>query len=190
MRVALVAYALALLVPIHVRAGAFPSFPVSVTKIPGTPANAPSKSQLTSPGWGLDAPKVSPLNRTAFDWWYFDAVASDLSVTLVAIAFTATPAGLWEYMPDTGSATWIGAWFTWANGTQKSYVFPAPQMVVTSVQDGSSVTMQGVDAGWAGKPDNSKYVVTFDEKEAGIQGSFTLKSVRRRVPSIYVYEAT
>ena len=76
-----------------------------------------AKVQFTSDKWGLDAPKVLDANSTVFDWWYFDAVASDLSVGVVANVYTAMPASLWDYMPDTGSATWIGIWFKWANGT-------------------------------------------------------------------------
>ena len=179
MRVSLFAYALALLAPQV--AHALPSFqlPIAVDRISGKPARGPSKSTLISQGWGLDGPKIHPLNSTAFDWWYWDAVAPDFSVGVVAIAFTTTPAGLWDYMPDTGSATWIGAWFTWANGTEKSYIFPADEFTVKTVQDGSSATLKGVDAGWSGRPDNSKYVVQFDEKKAGIKGTFTLNSVRR-----------
>ena len=118
MRASLVACALALFAPIST--GAIPTLPIAVEKISGTPVKGPSTSQLVSQGWGLDAPKLSQLNGTAFDWWYFDAVASDLSVGVVANVYTAMPASLWDYMPDTGSATWIGIWFKWANGTGKA----------------------------------------------------------------------
>ena len=43
------------------------------------PENVTSNVEFKYSGTGLDAPKVEPVNTTTFDWWYFDAVSSDLA---------------------------------------------------------------------------------------------------------------
>ena len=43
------------------------------------PENVVSNVVFKYSGAGLDAPKVKPVNTTTFNWWYFDAVSSDLA---------------------------------------------------------------------------------------------------------------
>lgn len=52
------------------------SDPRIVSYIPGTVSNESSIAQFISSQYGLDGPKVSPLNLTATNWWYFDCVGS------------------------------------------------------------------------------------------------------------------
>lgn len=146
--------------------------------IPGTPSPNVSTVQFQSTGSQLDAPKLSPVNSTVFDWWYWDAVADDLSASVVLTVFTAEPSGLWTGIPITGSTTWFGAMFTFTNGTPWTVFLPADSLAVKTVGDGSSGSFSGIDVAWTGSSDMSKYVMSIDEPSAGIQGTFTLASVR------------
>ncbi|KAJ3551129.1 hypothetical protein NM688_g4909 [Phlebia brevispora] len=119
---------------------------------------------------------ISPLNDTVFDWWYWDAVSDDLNASAVLTVFTAEPSGLWAGIPVTGSATWFGGMFTFPNGTPWEVFLPANKLTVITVDDGSSGLFDGINAAWVGLPDMSTYVLTVDEPDAGIQGTFTLRS--------------
>lgn len=151
--------------------------PVSVNIIPGPVAAGPSTAQFTSLASGFDAPKLSSVNNTVFDWWYFDAVSSNLKGSAVLIPFTSGATGLWTGMPDMGATTWFAAVFTLANGTGVEFFLPATSLTVVTTDDGSSGAFGGLNVDWFGAPDMSTYVLTVDEPEAGIQGSLTLRSV-------------
>ena len=148
---------------------------VSIDIIPGQTFMGPSSSQLASGTSGFDAPKVSHLNSTSFDWWYFDVVASDLSASAVFNVFTADITGLWPGLPAFSSAVWIAGLFSFPNGTDISIFLPADDLTVVTVENGSSGTLQGLNGGWKGTPNMSYYVVTIDEP--GIQGTLSLHSV-------------
>jgi hypothetical protein len=51
----------------------------TTTAIPGAVSTTVSVAQFTSgqANFGADGLKVSPMNSTATDWWYFDAVDAD-----------------------------------------------------------------------------------------------------------------
>ncbi|KAF8123814.1 hypothetical protein K438DRAFT_2003179 [Mycena galopus ATCC 62051] len=59
----------------------FPSANLKVYNIPSTIQNGTSTAVFTSAASGFDAPKVQPINGSVFDWWYFDVVSTDPSVT-------------------------------------------------------------------------------------------------------------
>lgn len=170
---------LSLLVPILIVAKVLARGVPSVSKdyISGNTTTGPSTVQFTSLSSGFDAPKVHELNNTAFDWWYFDAVASDLSASAVIVIFTAQQSGLWPDLPNLGTATWVSGLFTFPNATAADIFLPAESLTVLTVDDGSSGTLGGLNAGWAGTPDMSAYVFSVDEPDAGLQGSITLASV-------------
>ncbi|KAJ7444999.1 hypothetical protein B0H11DRAFT_1620022, partial [Mycena galericulata] len=79
-------------------------------------------AQLTSSAVGLDAPKVSPINASSFDWWYFDVVsnepASDLASVVIIFLTSAQSAFLTlsgVSAPD--SVLSVIIWVTFPNGT-------------------------------------------------------------------------
>ncbi|THG98946.1 hypothetical protein EW026_g3325 [Hermanssonia centrifuga] len=153
---------------------AFP--PVSVDVIRGQTSQGPSTVQFLSEKDGFDGPKVKSLNSTTSDWWYFDVVSSNLDASVVIAFFSAESTGLWEGIPDLGTATWAYTIITFPNGTQSVIFFPVDQMTVVTVENGGYATM-GNQTGWAGTPDMSEYWVWVDAPDAGIEGNLVLKSV-------------
>ena len=61
--------------------------------LPAAQPSLNSKVQFISEEKGLDAPKVIPVNGSAYDWWYFDAVSEDQSHSVVVVFFAAPAAG-------------------------------------------------------------------------------------------------
>jgi hypothetical protein len=39
--------------------------------------------------YGLDSPKITPINSTSWDWRYFDVVSEDAQSSLVVVFYTA-----------------------------------------------------------------------------------------------------
>ena len=69
---------------------------------------------------GLDAPKVHPVNRTTWDWWYFDVVSDELaSGDLSSLAITFFIASPFGYEPLTDNTTTLASTImgTFKNGT-------------------------------------------------------------------------
>jgi hypothetical protein len=150
-----------------------PKPPPIVSNIPGTIiVNATSIAQFTSEKYGFDVPKVSPLNATATDWWYFDVVSFN-SKSAVVITFqmasTAPADGIHDLLVDVDA--------TFPNGTTVSATAVASSAVVTTVEQGSSGVYVGTGVNWTGAPDLSWYTVTLDSPELGISGKVTFKSV-------------
>jgi hypothetical protein len=149
-----------------------PKPPPIVSNIPGTIVNATSIAQFTSEKYRFDGPKVSPINGTATDWWYFDVVSSD-SKSAVVITFMIEPAiiadGVHDLLVDIDA--------TFPNGTTVLAIAVASSAVVTTVEQGSSGVYVGTGANWTGAPDLSWYIVTLDSPEMGISGKVTFKSV-------------
>ncbi|TKA81668.1 hypothetical protein B0A55_01333 [Friedmanniomyces simplex] len=55
-----------------------PPLPATTTHINSAILTTPSTTEWTYNGTALDGPKTHPVNGTNFDWWYFDALSSDL----------------------------------------------------------------------------------------------------------------
>ena len=56
--------------------------------LPNVLSNATVTPEFTSNSYGLDGPKVLPLNGTSFDWWYFDVVSTSTPNVSIVIQFT------------------------------------------------------------------------------------------------------
>ena len=95
---------LALLVPLFLLGGTLAiSFAHNtVDVVSGQTSNGPSTVQFESASSGFDGPKVTNLNSTTFDLWYFDVVADDLSATAVVSFYTADPGALFPQAVDVG----------------------------------------------------------------------------------------
>jgi hypothetical protein len=146
--------------------------PQIVSNIPGTVVNATSVAQFTTEKYGFDGPKVSPLNVSAVDWWYFDVVSADAK-SAVVIVFQMQAAiigdGVHQLAVDVDA--------TFPNGTTVSARAVASSAVVTTVGQGSSGVYAGTGMNWAGTPDLSLYTITLDSPELGVTGKVTFKSV-------------
>jgi hypothetical protein len=159
--------------------------------IPSQPADAITETQWTSNASGFDFPKNTPINRTSYDWWYFDAVASatlsdDGIPQQPSVAFTFHTTGadgfdlLGQQFPGgiLPSGNVVQILVTWPNGTHEDWLLPAGDAVFTLEGDGASAVFPGTGCAFHGAPDLSRYVVTVDAPEQGIVGSLVIESVR------------
>lgn len=53
--------------------------------IPPAVVNGSSSAIFTSTSDGLDGPKITPVNSTSWDWWYFDVVSADAQSSAVLL---------------------------------------------------------------------------------------------------------
>ncbi|KAL2817599.1 hypothetical protein BJX63DRAFT_440738 [Aspergillus granulosus] len=156
----------------------------STTVIP--PAPVPELSDVT---WrsgldGFDAPKVSPVNATTWDWWYFDAIQSPAPegerASVVITFYTAVPTafGLLGAFASAGytSLTVVEAGLTWPNGTTETFLFNATGATITVLGNGASGIFEAPvgAASFSGTPDMSTYRVDLDSPF--VSGSVTLQT--------------
>lgn len=145
--------------------------------IPPAVANASSHSTLTSGFYGFDAPKISPINSTSWDWWYFDVVSEDAQSSAVVVFYTA---------PETG--------FIFAQAPEDSILEASLQLkipgyeetlsianfaqkaTVVSAKNGASGDWAGAGFSFVGSPDMKEYVVSIDDQKLGIKGLITFTS--------------
>lgn len=146
--------------------------------VPPTFAPGPSEVQFEACATGYDGPKVSPINETVYDWWYFDAVSDDGLQSLVAIFFTSSFAGFPFDIVSPVTATSLIIFATFADGTSTMVFDIATSATITTVGDGASGTWAGTGASFEGQPDLSRYNLSFTDVLASITGTFGLESVR------------
>jgi hypothetical protein len=152
------------------------AFNKETTTIPAAPYPGPSKGQFVSSATGLDAPKVIPINASAYDWWYFDAVSDDAEESIVILFYTISVGGfLFGANPTTVDSVSINAQFR--NGTSFSASIPASNATIVVVEDGTSGDFGGTGCSWTSTPNMTQYLITVDAPSYGIQGTFQLDSV-------------
>ncbi|KAK9480216.1 hypothetical protein V1514DRAFT_189721 [Lipomyces japonicus] len=124
----------------------------------------------------FDGPKVSAVNGSTFDWWYFDVVSAKASISLVFQTGTTASVGYPSVLELTNYIQVAGIW---PNGTQFSVPFvPSGPAVVTTVGDGSSANFTGTGFSWTSTPNLSKYFITIDALETyGIKGTISFRSL-------------
>jgi hypothetical protein len=151
-------------------------FSKSITYVPAAIQDGPSQGQFISSGNGLDSPKIHPVNGSAYDWWYFDAVSDDAKASLVIVFYTASPAGFpAASFPSTVDSITIDAEFP--NGTSFAASIPASSATIVTVGDGTTGIFEGTGSGWTSTPDMTRYLLTVDAPSFGIKGTFQLDSV-------------
>lgn len=149
----------------------------TVDVISGQTSDGPSTVQFDSASSGFDGPKVSNLNSTTFDLWYFDVVAYDLSASAVVAFYTADPGALFPQAVDVGSAAYAEVFITTPAGDLFIAVVPGDSLTVVTSGDGSSGTFDSGGAAWTGSSDMSQYTVTINASDQGITGEFTMTAV-------------
>jgi hypothetical protein len=123
-------------------------------------------SVLTNAQDVFDGPRVSAVNSTSFEWWFFDAVTQDGLNSLAIVFYRMNESEL-------SSPVFLEATIVFTNGTIFDISFPV---------NASSVTVDGLGASgiWGnvgsfeGSKDLSFYEFTLTTKE--VQGVFQLKS--------------
>ncbi|CZR53415.1 uncharacterized protein PAC_03293 [Phialocephala subalpina] len=141
--------------------------------IPSTPFLGPITADFTSSHLGLDGPKLSAVNSTSFDWWYFDVVSTDRKSSLVVVFYTALPSAF-PFLPASTDVTTVGIYIGFPNGTTTSTYLGASEAIVSTDAQGSTGNFVGTGAGWAGAEDDSVYEVLINSPSNGIFGSFNL----------------
>lgn len=146
--------------------------------------NGSSNALFTSSAFGLDAPKVIPVNTTSYDWWYFDAVSEDQQYNVV-ITFLIAPASGFLSSGASNNAILKTAIFLSYPGQELSYFtsLPASEAKVVSVGNGASGTWEGTGTGFVGTPDLNYYVVYVDSPSIGVKGYMSLQSVSLNLTS-------
>lgn len=157
--------------------------------IDAKPESVPSDVEFTYSGTSFDGPKVRPVNRTTFDWWYFSAISSDLASgdlsSAVVTFYDATPAGFAALSNKTTKLE-VSLTGSFKDGTPFGIdAFPATAVVVT-VGDGS-VGKWGEHGYWKGASDLTKYDISFRDDSTGTKGSMTLESASETSP---IHEST
>ncbi|KAL2824191.1 hypothetical protein BJY01DRAFT_263068 [Aspergillus pseudoustus] len=132
----------------------------------------------------LDAPKLSDVNASTFDWWTFDAIALENPNISVAVTFsTAGPVGYpltfppnvshIEPVPGNGTggyeadgALWAHVWATFADGRR----FRASVRVETARMSGSgdsSIAIWHGGGGWMGSEEGYEVELEVNRTESG-----------------------
>lgn len=148
--------------------------PISLTTIPGVTVNSPSQVQFESGDFYLDGPKVHPINRTVFEWWYFDVVSYDLRSSVVVTFFTGNPLSNTTGPPL--APNYIQITVSFPNGTDIQIELPAEQVTIVSVSNGSSGQYEGA-GDWIGSPDLSQYALRLYAPSRGVFGQIFFTSV-------------
>lgn len=169
--------ALLLLGPLSALAARVPRDAAPTDVVPGQTYNGPSTVQFTSSSSGFDGPKITNLNATTFDLWYFDVISYDASSSIVIVFFTAEPQALFPGAVDLGTADYVEIFVTTDDGVNFVTAFGADSLTVVTSGDGSSGSLDGGAAGWTGTSDMSRYTVNINAPDQGITGTLTLQSV-------------
>lgn len=124
----------------------------------------------------LDGPQLSAVNSSSYEWWYFDAVASDHLSSITIVFYTALASGFGFITPTT-DVTVVGLDFVFPNGTTDSIMLSASEAVITTEGQGSSAVFKKSGARWEGSPDLSWYTIKINAPESGVVGTFRLNSL-------------
>lgn len=135
---------------------------------PQAPSNVSIDTPDTVQSTPFDGVYIPKPNATSYEWWYFDAVATDLSQSVV-----------FQPLIDSTRPSQVTLLFSYSlpNGSYVQLEVPTSALSVSTAHDGSSaVAADGVFA-WRGAPDLSEYNITLDWPEYGISGQIQLVSV-------------
>ncbi|KAJ7449423.1 hypothetical protein B0H11DRAFT_2202098 [Mycena galericulata] len=129
----------------------------TIYQIPPSIQNESSTAQFTSSAFGIDAPKVSPINASSFDWWYFDVVSKEPTSALASVVvtfFTSSAAAfplLSSVSPKSDSTLSAYIWVTFPNGTLWSGIANGEEnATVTSDSDYTTGVWHGTGFSWVG----------------------------------------
>ncbi|KAJ6457615.1 hypothetical protein C8R45DRAFT_844134 [Mycena sanguinolenta] len=137
--------------------------------------NGTSQAQFTSTAAGLDAPKVQPINASAFDWWYFDVVSTDpTSLASVVVTFFTSPQSAFPLLHPSNSITSAYIWVSFPNGTLWSAVADGDGATVEVEGDGSRGTWHATGFSWTRTP-ASGYLIVIDAPDIGVTGTISFQ---------------
>ena len=143
---------------------AFAAFAPSISTFGDTPASSAAKVQFTSTEGSLDWPKISLINSSVYDWWYFDAVTPDLEASLQIIFFLASETAFPLILGDP-SAVSVVVFASFPNGTSNEFVTVASEAQVASggfLGDAVAVNYTQANASFVGTPGLTSYQVSLN----------------------------
>lgn len=146
-----------------------------------TVSKGQSTVELISSGKPFDGPKVTPINSTTFDWWYFDVVDKNASQSLTVAFYSASNTAL-AFLPELESLNFVHVSGILPNGTRFVSVIPAKDSPVRTVGEGSSGSWEGTGFNWKGSPSLDHYDIKANDASVGYKGVMKLKSVRNLTP--------
>ncbi|KAK7059644.1 hypothetical protein R3P38DRAFT_2679231, partial [Favolaschia claudopus] len=141
-----------------------------IFSIPSAIQTGPSIAQFKSSSHGLDAPKLSSVNASAFDWWYFDAISTDPDnlVSVVITLFTTVHDAL-PFVETTDNALTADIIASFPNGTRVKADILADSATVIAEGNTSSGEWHGTGFKWSGGP--LGYTITINSPLVGVKGS-------------------
>ncbi|KAK9373192.1 uncharacterized protein V1513DRAFT_403720 [Lipomyces chichibuensis] len=125
----------------------------------------------------FDGPKISAVNGSSFDWWYFDVVSPTASITISFQTGTFDALGYPGY--NVPYATFCNVAGIYPNGSTFSIpVVLAGPAIITTVGDGAYGNWTGSGFSFSGTPDLSEVTVNLEAALSyGIEGIITFKSI-------------
>ncbi|KAJ7486776.1 hypothetical protein FB451DRAFT_1228014 [Mycena latifolia] len=151
--------------------------PGEVYHIPSGISNSTSDAEFDSCVTGLDAPKVHPINASAFDWWYFDVVSTTPgSLASIVVVFFTSSASALPNMGPSNTTSFAQVSGSFPNGTV--FVQQAYGDGATVAVDGndSSGNWHGIGFSWNYTPAEG-YTILIDAPEIDVKGMISFKSV-------------
>jgi hypothetical protein len=146
--------------------------------IPSVVQNGTSEAQFVSSATGLDAPKIQPINGSAFDWWYFDVVSADPTVlSSVVVTFFTSSQHAFPLLDPSESIVVARIWVSFPNGTLWSAASNGDGATVEADGDGSRGTWHGTGFSWTVTP-ASGYLIVVDAPDVGVTGTISFQPVR------------
>ncbi|KAJ5367912.1 uncharacterized protein N7496_007672 [Penicillium cataractarum] len=144
--------------------------------IPTTGSKLDTQALLT-----LDAPQLSAINESVFDWWYFDAVSANDSRESLTVTFFTSTATAFPWLPSNESSVLIAyVWASFANGSVFEEYVPATIARVVGGEDANSPNSgnwSSTGFSWAApKDDLSQYEVVISSEKLQIDGRLGLTS--------------
>lgn len=167
--------------------------PFQINSFPASRAPVPATAQFESSTLAFSSAKIPSANDTSFEWYWFDAVSSDLSTAVVVIFFIATPLAF-PLLGPVPSVVSVAVTAKIPNGSVYFSEVPASEASIAS----GGVLGQGAVGEWvagsgdfASTMDNSAWKVNVDttalDQTSGIKANIILKS---RAPAHYPCSAS
>jgi hypothetical protein len=160
-------------------AGLASSYRHHIETIPAAQSNFASVAQYISSHNGLDAPHVTPINESAYDWWYFDAYSEDTETSVIVVFFNAPATG---FALSGAPPTDITEAYLFVSVPGQPFLvsqnISATQSTVDYAGNGASGDWKDSGFSFKGEPDMSEYTITIDYPELAYKGELSFKSVR------------
>lgn len=149
----------------------------SIDVIPAAVSKGKSEAKFTSSDFGFDAQHIKPINASAWEWYYFDAVSVDGLHSVAIVMYTAPATGFFGGGPPDD----IIVSEVFASTPQNPQFFDqytlGSEAIVSSIGNGANGLWKGTGFRFGGKHDLSSVNVEIDSPQIGVKGCVKLKSV-------------